>query len=513
VNKGGSGSDELKAGAALSYVFLGLQLLVAMIYTPLMLRLLGQAEYGIYSLVASIVGYLTLLSFGLGGSYMRFYARFRVVEDWDGVRRLNGMFLVVFTAMGLIAALGGTILAFNVEAVLGGQFSDGELQTARVLFAILVVNLGITFPTAVFNSYVISQERFVFQKVLQIVGTIVSPLVVLPVLLLGYRSIGMAVATTAVNVALTVRTLMYCRSNLKMRFSFRGFDFGLLREVATFSAYVFILTVVDQVNWNVDKFIVGRFRGATSVAIYGVAALFNLYYISCSTAISSVFIPRVNRMVAESYSDKDMGQLFIRVGRVQFLVLGMVISGFVFFGRPFIDMWAGRNYGEAYVIAILLMAPATVDLIQNLGIEIQKSKNLLKFRSWVYLAVAAGNILLSIPLTRRYGGIGAAAGTGIALVIGNGIIMNWYYQARVGLDIKDFWRQIVRVSLGMVPAVIGGAIVSCTVDLHSISMLLLLGGAYVVVYAAGAWWLGMNEFERHLFGSPIKRLVARRGRA
>jgi len=512
VNKGGSGSDELKAGAALSYVFLGLLLLVAMIYTPLMLRLLGQAEYGIYSLVGSIVGSLSLLSFGLGGSYMRFYARFHLVEDWDGVRRLNGMFLIVFSAMGLVAALGGVVLALNVKAVLGGQFSGSELKTAQVLFAILVVNLGITFPASVFNSYVISQERFVFQKLLQIAGTIVSPLVVLPVLLLGYRSIGMAVATTAVNMALTARTLMYCRSKLKMRFSFRGFDFGLLREVATFSGFVFILTVVDQVNWNVDKFIVGRFRGATSVAIYGVAALFNVYYVSCSTAISSVFVPRVNRMTAESYSDKEMGNLFTRVGRVQFLVLGLVISGFVFFGRPFIDMWAGKNYGEAYLIAILLMAPATVVLIQNLGIEIQKSKNLLKFRSWVYLAVAVGNILLSVTLTRRYGGIGAAAGTGIALVIGDGI-MNWYYQARVGLDIKDFWRQIGRVSVGMLPAVVGGAIVSCAVDLHSISMLVLFGGAYVVVYGAGTWWLGMNEYERRLFGSPIKRLAARRGRA
>ena len=320
----------------------------------------------------------------------------------------------------------------------------------------------------------------------------------------------MAVATTVVNLALTARTLMYCRSKLKMRFSFRGFDFGLLREVATFSGFVFILTVVDQVNWNVDKFIVGRFRGATSVAIYGVAALFNVYYVSCSTAISSVFVPRVNRMTAESYSDKEMGNLFTRVGRVQFLVLGLVISGFVFFGRPFTDMWAGKNYGEAYVIAILLMVPATVDLIQNLGIEIQKSKNLLKFRSWVYLAVAAGNILLSVPLTRRYGGIGAAAGTGIALVIGNGIIMNWYYQARVGLDIKGFWRQIARVSLGMLPAVIAGSVIEFTAYLHNVSIFLLLGVAYVVVYVAGVWWLGLNDYERHLFGSPIKRVFARR---
>ena len=89
------------------------QFLVAVLYTPLMLRLLGQAEYGLYSLVSSIVSYLTLLSFGFAGAYMRFYARFRVADDRDGVRRLNGIFFTVFATMGLVAAAGGTLLSAN----------------------------------------------------------------------------------------------------------------------------------------------------------------------------------------------------------------------------------------------------------------------------------------------------------------------------------------------------------------------------------------------------------------
>jgi O-antigen/teichoic acid export membrane protein len=505
--------NELKVGAVLSYVAIALQFVVGMVYTPIMLRLMGQAQFGLYSLVGSVVGYLGLVSFGFGGAYMRFYSRFRAAGDLEGVRGLNGLFLIVFSAMGLIAVAGGTLLGLNIGPLLGGQFSAGEVGTARVLVAILVLNLAITFPTSVFNSFVISHERFVFQKLLQIAGTIVSPLIVLPVLLLGYQSIGMAVATTALNVALAVRTMIYCRSALKMRFSFHGFDFALLREIAVFSGYVFISMVVDQVNWNVDKYIIGRFRGAIPVAIYGVAALFNMNYLAFSTAISSVFVPRINRMVASLSTNKELSELFTRVGRVQFLVLGLLLTGFVFFGRPFIELWAGKNYGEAYVMAILLMAPVTVPLIQNLGIEIQRAKNLHHFRSWVYLAGALGNILLSIPLTQRYGGIGAAAASGVALVICNGIIMNWYYQARVGLDVMDFWRQIGRVCVGMVPAVIAGSIASYTLDLHNIVLLLMLGGIYVVVYIAGVWWLGMNDYERHLFGSPIKRVFARWRRA
>lgn len=505
--------NELKVGAVLSYTQIGVQFIVAMLYTPVMLRLLGQAEYGLYSLVASVVSYLGLLSFGFAGAYMRFYARFRAVEDWEGAARLNGLFLLVFTVIGLLAAAGGMLLTLNVESVLGSQFSSGELKTARFLFGILTVNLAVTFPASVFNSYVTAHERFIFQKSLQIVSSIVSPLVVLPVLLLGYRSVGMAVGTTVVNIAFTAYTVAFSWSRLKMRFTFKGLDFGLFREVAAFSSFLFINMVVDQVNWNVGKFIIGIFHGAIPVAVYGVAAMFNALYLTFSTALSNVFIPRINRLVAASSSDRELSDLFTRVGRLQFLVLGLVVSGFTFFGRPFIELWAGPDYVQAYYMALFLMIPVTAPLIQNLGIEIQKAKNLHQFRSWVYLGVAIANVLLSIPLTQRYQGTGAAAGTATSLIIGNVIIMNWHYQARVGLDIKDFWRQTFRLSRGLIPALAAGALIASLVDLSQFELLLPFGVIYVVVYAVGMWCLGMNDYERHLVTSAQQQIfMGRRGR-
>lgn len=503
--------NELKVGASLSYLVIAAQFVVALLYTPLMLRLLGQAEYGLYSLVSSIVSYLSLLSFGFAGAYMRFYARFRVAEDRDGVRRLNGIFLAVFATMGLVAAAGGTLLSLNVGPVLGGEFSVGELETARALFAILTVNLAITFPASIFDSFIVAHERFIFQKSLLLVKTVFTPLVIVPVLLLGYQSIGMAIATTAVSIVFTACTVSFAVRRLQMRFTFRGLDFGLFKEVAVFSSFLFMNMVIDQINWNVDKFIIGRFHGAIPVAVFGVAAMLNAQYLQFSTAISNVFVPRVNTMVAGGTDDRELSKLFTRVGRVQFLVLGLVISGFVVFGRPFIELWAGGDYRDAYCIALLLMIPVTVPLVQNLGIEIQKAKNLHQFRSWVYLGVAVGNVLLSIPLTQRYQGVGAAAATAISLIIGNVIIMNWFYQARVGLDIKDFWSQIFRLSFGMFPAIGVGAFLILLVDLSRVGLLIASIAIYSVAYAIGMWNLGMNDYERGLFCDPVKRAIARRG--
>lgn len=503
------GGNSVRAGAVLSYAVIGVQFLVAMLYTPTVLRLMGPSEFGLYSLVLSIVGYLTLISFGLGDAYIRFFARFSAVRDWDALRRLNGMFLMLFGVMGIVATVSGLLMILNVEAILGSQYSAAELETARILFAIMVANLALTFPLSLFSSFVIAHERFVFQKLLQIVGALAVPMVVVPVLMLGYQAVGMALAVSLVNFAISLRTAVYARVTLQMRFYFRGLNFSLLREVWVFSGFLFLNMLVNQINWNVDRFIIGRVLGAIPVAVYAVAAVFNLSYIGFSTAISNVFVPRIHRMISTPSSAQDVRDLFVRVGRIQFLVLGLVLTGFIFFGRAFIQLWAGGEYVESYAIAVVLMVPVTIPLIQNLGIEIQKARNLHQFRSWVYFAVALGNVVLSIPLTQRYGAIGAASATAIALVFGNVIVMNWYYSARVGLDVKLFWREISRVALGMIPAVLFGLAMVWTIELSSVASLGAFGSIYIVVYGLGIWALGMNGYEKELLLSFLRRLRLR----
>ena len=122
------------------------------------------------------------------------------------------------------------------------------------------------------------------------------------------------------------------------------------------------------------------------------------------------------------------------------MVLGLILSGFVFFGVPFVKIWAGPEYGASYIVALLLIVPVTVPLIQNLGIEIQRAKNMHKARAVVYLAIAIANVFISIPLIKIMGPAGAALGTAISLIAGNIIFMNWYYHARIGMNMFYFWK-------------------------------------------------------------------------
>jgi O-antigen/teichoic acid export membrane protein len=97
--------NELKAGSVLSYISILITIIIALLYTPVMLRLLGQSEYGLYSLIGSVIGYLSILDLGLGNAMIRYNAFNRATGDKNAESQLNGMFLVLYSLIGLLTVM------------------------------------------------------------------------------------------------------------------------------------------------------------------------------------------------------------------------------------------------------------------------------------------------------------------------------------------------------------------------------------------------------------------------
>ena len=502
--------NQRTAGILLNYVGEAVKVLTALIYTPVMLRLLGQSEYGLYQLVSSTVAYLSLLSLGFGSAYMRFYSRYAVKNDHDAVARLNGMFMAVFCAMSVICVVCGTVMTLNAEWIFGDGLTAAEIVKAKQLMLILVFSMALTFPNSVFNCYVTAHERFVFQKLLNLLQAVMNPVLALPLLLLGYGSVGVVLISAILTVAVFVSNLWFCRRTLRMRFSMRNPDWSLFKEMWGFTFFIFLNQIIDQVNWHVDKFLLGNMIGTVAVAVYGIGAQINHLYISASTALSNVFVPMVNRIVATSDDNKELTDLMIRIGRVQFMILMLIVTGFMFFGQPFIRLWAGDAYESAYAVALLLIIPVTIPLIQNIGIEIQRAKNMHRARSVVYTALAVGNVCLSVPLIRSFGVEGAAVGTAISMLLGNGLFMNMYYHKRIGLDMLSFWKSI----LGFAPAVAAVCMVGVGMKyfmrIETWAMLILAIILYTIVYGLVMLSFGFDADEKNALQSMIGSIRKRK---
>lgn len=501
--------NQLKAGVVLNYVVIILNTVVGLLYTPYMLRMMGQSEYGLYSLVASVIAYLTVLDLGFGNAIVRYTAKFRAEKKTEEQYEMFGMFFLLYLVIGIIAFGIGLGLYFNVGTLFGNTMTAVELDRARIMMLLLVANLAFTFPMSIWGSIIQAYEDFVFQKSLNIFRIILNTAVMICLLHFGYKAVAMVVVQTIFNVLTLVVNFIYCRRklNIHIYFRFKHFHWGFLKEVAIYSFWIFLNAIMDRVYWSTGQFVLGAMVGTAAVAVFAIAIQLEGMYMQFSTAISSVFLPKVTAMVATNRSRKEISDLFIRTGRIQYIVLAYILSGFIIFGRQFIELWAGAGYSDAYIISLLFFIPLTVPLIQNLGITILQARNEMKFRSVLYIIIALVSLAMQIVLTRFFGGIGCAMGVSGALVVGQILIMNVYYQRRQDLDIKTFWKEISKMSIIPIVLIFSAMLViRHFFALDSWGKLILGIAAFSLVYIPLFFRFSMTDDERNLFISMFHKI-------
>ncbi len=503
---------QISGGVVLSFASQVISIVVGLVYTPILIRMLGQSEYGLYQLVQSVVNYLNLMNFGLSGAYIRYFSLARKKDDPQEIANINGLFLKIFFFIAALCLIAGGILLANIR-LLGNQLTEADYGIARQLLVIMVINMAASFPGSIYMIYMSANEKFVFQKALGIFTNILVPLLNIPLLSRGYGSVGVVSVTLFLTVFRLIVNMWYCGRKMRMKINLRYHDKAILRSLLGFTFFIFLSDLVDQLNTNVDKLLLGRILGTVSVAIYSVGFNLKNYYTIISWIIPEMFIPAATRIAIEEKDDDKLTKLFTRIGRYNNFILLLVATGFFIFGRAFIHLWVGDGYENAYYVGLILIIAGYIPSIQSLGVNIQNAKNKHRTRSVVYFGIACVNVISSIFLIRLWGEVGTALGTLFAVLLGNGIFMNIYYKKKLGLDVLYFWKETLKWT---VPAVLLGAGAYFALRGVMMDSWLKLGAwalAYSAVYVLLLWFVGFGSGEREkaksFIGNRLKGLKKR----
>lgn len=498
-----------KTGALLGYANIIAKNLVNIIYVPLLLHFIGQVDYGVFQMTNSVVFALTLLSAGFYGSYVRFYMREKTRGNDLGIRRLNGMFLLVYVVVALLCLIGGTALTINVRSFFSGGLTASELVLARELMGIMTVNVAIQLLSTPFDSYIVSHEKFVFQQSRQLLTSIAQPFLAVLLLWLGTGAVGVACAQMFITSVLLLMNIWYATRTLGMRFTFKGLEWSMFKAIAVFSFWIFLNQIFDLVNNNVPNFLLGAMASATAVAVFAIALQIRNLFFSMSTTMSNVFVPMINRIVAESDDNNVLTRLMTRVGRYQMVLFWYLFGGFIVLGRYFIHIWAGDANADAYWLILIMTLPVMVPLTQNTGIEIQRAKNRHKARSLIYVLISVIDIVICVIFIPTMGYWATAIGYLASIMLGTGLFMNWYYHTRIGLDMVYFWKNMLpTIALALIVTAV------CLLGTHflpvnSILMFLVWGVVYSILFLSGAMKVSLTGEEREKIIGRIKRKVIR----
>lgn len=491
---------QLKVGLLLNYLNLVLSSFIPLLYTPIMLRILGQEEYGLYKLSGSITSYLSLIAFGLGAAITRYLIKARIEMGEEEERKVFGLFIRIFKIIASLTIIAGVGVAFLTPIFYSASLSPDNLIKMQILIILLAINTAINFLASPYISIVNAHERFLFLQSTAILSTCLGPILNLIALFLGYASLGLAVSSILATIVLRILFVIYVQHSMHIRPIFLSMPKSYIKDILGFSLWIFISNIVGQLYEATDIALIGTVPTLSTigVAIYNIGMVFNNIISSVNTGLSSLLLPKANKMVFSGASPITLTNTAIRVGRIQAIILSLFIFGFIAFGRPFIYFYAGNNYAAAYWIAILCMIPNAIPLVQSFCLNIVIARNKNKFRALTYLSAAIFNVIITWYALKLFGIIGAAIATSIAGFLGAGIAMNWFYKYHIKLQIGRFWVSIIKI----LPPVI----LLCSIFLISYkfinfyNIINLICGILIFTFAYIflTWVLIMNNYEKNI---------------
>lgn len=493
-------TSQLRIGVVLNYVNLVLSGFIPILYTPVMLRILGQQEYGLYKLSGSITSYLGLISFGLGASITRYLIKARTEQGLDEERKVFGLFIRIFRWVAVLTFILGVVLSFSIDVWYSDSLSSDELFRMRILVLLLAVNTAINFYASPYISVVNAHEQFFFLQVMAILGTCLGPIFNLIALFLGFASIGLAVSSLFATIVFRISYYVYVENIMAIRPVFTKMSKSYIKDLLSFSFWIFVSNVVGQLYDATDMVLIGTIPtlGTAAVTVYNIGITFNVMIGSINAGISSLLVPKANKMVFSGASPSDLTETAIRMGRIQAIIVSLFVFGFLTFGREFIYFYVGDGYVVSYWIALVCMIPNSIPLVQSFFLNILIAKNKNKFRAITYLLAAVINVIVTWYALKVIGVLGAAFATSLASFFSSGVMMNWFYLKRLNLQVFRFWRSIYPIYIPTILLSVVFIFLGRVVNFYSLPVLVSFILLFVFCFITVQWKLVMNEYEKNI---------------
>ena len=500
--------SQLKKGALLNYATIVLTNVVGLVLTPFIVRQLGDSEYGLYTLIGATVGYIALLDFGLNNTVIRFVAKYKAEKDRKGEENFLATTMIIYTVIAILILITGAVVYYNLENLYENSLTPGELERAKVMFIILILNIAIVLPGGMFRGICLGYEQFVFPKMVNIGRYIIRSSTIVALLLLGGGAIEMVIVDSLFNLIVVTVNAVFVFKTLKVRFRLHQFDFTFIKQIFSYSVWIFVFAIVSQFQWRAGQFVLGIVTDTTIVAIFAIGVLLGTYYGAFSTAISSVFLPRATKMTVGNASGEELTDMMIRIGRISFIGLLYILAGFILFGKQFVFLWVGKTYYNSWIVALIIMVAYTLPLVQGFGNSILEAKNKLAFKATIYLIFAILGTGLGVVLAKKYGSVGMIAGTVTGwLIVQN--VMNIYYYKVIKLNIPRFFRELCHKTILVFLIASGIGYLISYIPGEGWVNFITKGILFTIVYGLLVFYFGMIAYEKQLFTSAFNAAFAK----
>ncbi len=501
------GSKQIKIGALMSYFTIGFNMLAGLIYTPWMIDKIGQNNYGLYTLATSLIT-LFVVDFGMSSAVSRFVSKYKAEGNQQKVNDFLGVVYKLYLIIAAVIFIAFLVVRFRIDRIYS-KLSPEDMETFKVLYVIVGLFSVSSFPFITLNGILTSYEQFVglkladlFHKVFIIVAMVIT-------LLLG-QGVFALVTINAISGLLTIAIkLIIIRKKTAVRVNFRHRDKEMLKEIFSFSIWTTVASLAHRLIFNITPTIIAAVSvtGAVGVALFGLGQTIEGYVYTFATAINGMFMPRISKIVYEGKKEEELVPLMIKIGRLQCIIIGLLVTGFISVGQSFVvDIWRKADFADSYLCAVLLIIPSFFQLPMQIAKTTLVVENKIKYQAYVYIGMGIVNVALSLVLSRYFGALGACLSIFI-VYMARVVIMSIIYHKALKLNMIRFAKEtyLKFIPTLLIVMAIGLALEHFNPMPYGYLRFLINGIIFVAVFIV-LMYFRLNNYEKNLFFGVLRKL-------
>lgn len=498
---------QIKIGGIISYLTIGFSIISGLIYTPWMISVIGQSNFGLYTLATSLVTMVTI-DLGLSSAVTRFISKYRAKNDVESIKKFLGVAYKLFIALAIIFLVSLTIVYFNVDRIFLKLTSD-EIEKVKVLLSIAGLYAVISFPFHPLDGLLVSGEWFIFQKSTALVNKVLNIALMVSALLMGYGLYSLVVVNAFSGLVIIGLKLYFLRKKDHQQIEWKGFDKRLTREIFSFSLWVMVISIAQRLILNITPSVLGITSGSREIAIFSAAMTIEGYVWTFATVFSGMFLPKVSRLIyGDNAGPEAIQTLMIKVGRIQFILLAAIVSIFIVIGRGFFLNWLGIDFEKSYLITVLLILPGLITIPQEIASTTLIASNQVRYNALSRIIIAVISISLSYLLSLKFGSTGAGIAIFIGNMIGGAIILNIIYARVLKINVWAFFRKCqISMAFPFVLVLFFGFTLNYFIKevswLNTLIKIIILS----LIYSLSAYYYAINSYEKELVFGAIRKMI------
>ncbi len=439
-------------GVAFNWLGRFCSIVVAFFLTPFLVHTLGNASYGIWALAMTLTNYYALADLGFRSAGTKYISQFEATGDHRSVGKVVMTLQAVYVVLALLVLALSVLLAMVFPQLFG--ISTDSITTVRWVVFLTGATVSVRLLAESCGAMITALQRHDITNGIAIFAQVAQACALVAVLKADQGLVGMACATLSVAVIVQIlRTLAALRLTGTGVVRWHNIDRETYRLVYRFGGLTFLTHVARQMTENLGSVVVGIILGPAAVAFFAVPESLTRKVRAIGSGVTFVIDPLASHLDARG----NRGALESVLVHAPRFLLALSLSAtavFVCLGRPFIELWIGRNYSQTAFPVLCLLAVAMV-----LRMTANPLRGILRgtarLRMLVYAAGTESLIALTLgPLwVMAAGSVGMAAAIVAAQVVASGIVVPVAACRACRYPFAQFVRgAILRGALAAVPA-------------------------------------------------------------